>query len=179
MLKLSRLLVAFTYLIAIMAILACSLGSLLAAPATPTMPAAAPTAAAASPEAGSGSMFTLTLPNNQVVSLQVTCAGLNPGEFLDLSAKNSNDVTDPNRTVVQVGGVHAAVGPNDNMFVMVSIGADNAWTFMGNTPQATVTVNADGSGSFTNVAIVNATVTSTTYNAGSEYKFSGQWKCAP
>ena len=171
MLKPSRSYISFACLILALTILACSLGGIATQPSVPTVPVV-------NPGSGSGSAFTLTLPDGQTVSLQATCAGVKPGGYLDIRAKNTDDETDPKRVVVKVGGTYAAAGSLENMYVEITIGAANAWTFMGNTPSAILTLNADGSGSFSNVAIVNATGTSASYNAGAEYKFSAQWKCA-
>jgi hypothetical protein len=170
--KPSRSFIAFACVILALAVLACSLGSLATQPSAPVIPAT-------NSELGSGTAFTLTLPDGQAVSLQATCAGVNSGGYLDIRATNTDDETDPKRVVVKVGGTYAAVGQLENMYVEITIGAADAWTFMGNTPSAILTLNADGSGSFGNVAIVNATGTSASYNAGGEYKFSAQWKCTP
>lgn len=172
--KPSRLGLAYICVLLTLIVLACSLAGPWAKSATPAN--APPTADSG---AGSGTSFTLTLPDATTETLQATCTGINSGGFLEINAKNTDDVTDPKRIVVQVSGAHDAVGQLNNMYILVSIGADNAWTFMGNTPSATVTLNADGSGSFSNVSIANASGTSASYNAGGEYKFSGQWKCAP
>jgi hypothetical protein len=170
--KPSRSYIAFACVILALSVLACSLGSLAPQPGVPAAPAA-------NAGSGSGAVFTLTLPDGQAVSLQATCAGVKPGAYIDILAKNTDDEADPKRVVVKIGGTYTAAGQLDNMYVEVAIGAANAWTFMGNTPSASLTLNADGSGSFSNVAIVNAAGTSASYNAGSEYKFSAQWKCSP
>jgi hypothetical protein len=170
--KPSRSYIVFTCVILALAVLACSLGRPATQPGAPAIPAT-------NSGSGSGITFTLTLPDGQTVSLQATCTGVKPGSYLDIRAKNTDDETDPKRVVVKVGGTYAAAGQLEDMYVEVAIGAADAWTFMGNTPSAILTLNADGSGSFSNVAIVNATGTSASYNAGGEYKFSAQWKCAP
>jgi hypothetical protein len=50
---------------------------------------------------------------------------------------------------------------------------------VGNTPEAQVTTEANGAGRFADIAITNVANTSASYQYGSEYRFSGEWLCAP
>jgi hypothetical protein len=179
-----RLLIVWLALLLIA--LACTLGSAQKA-ATPApkqaLPTATPTisqpATALSP-AQPPAVFTLTLPDSRVVTMPVfRCAGTKPDEQLDVRAANTQDVADPNRVEVDVGGAHEGAGPFGNMYVAVLIGAKDAWTFTGNTVAAQVTLAADGSGRFIDVAIVNAAINSPAYTYSKEYKFSGEWTCPP
>ena len=124
-----------------------------------------------------GPKFTLTLPDGQSVDLQVTnCAGIGSSQYLELGAINTQDTTDPNRVEVQVSGNHQGFGQTINMFITITIGAKDAWTFMGNTPTATITLESNGSGHFEGVGIVNA-ADSPAYKYGQEYKFGAVWSC--
>lgn len=172
--NLARSFVLIVWIVLLTAALACSVSG----QPTPTPPAT-PVPVATTPQAPSGSALALTLPNGQTLNLQARCAGVRPGEHLDVRAANTQDVKDPNRVEVQVGGSHPAAGKLDNMFVAVFVGAQDKWTFTGNTPKAQLTLEADGSGSFAHVPIVNVAVNSPTYTYGAEYKFSARWTCRP
>jgi hypothetical protein len=172
--------------VSLLLVLACSGGKApTATPLAATPPPAAtatqisPTANATAPQAVAGFPFTLTLPDGQKVSLQAKCTGINPGEFLDVRASSTADLNDPKRVEVQVGGLHQAAGQVGNMVVAVTMGAGGAWTFMGNTLNAQLTLEADGSGQFKDVAIVNVAVNSPAYAYATEYKFSAEWSCKP
>ena len=124
-----------------------------------------------------GPQFTLTLPDGQQVALQVTsCTGIGSDQYLDMRAINKQDITDPNRVEVLVGGTHQGFGQVINMFVTITMGAKDAWTFMGNTATATITLESNGSGHFEGVGIINA-AESPAYKNGQEYKFSAVWSC--
>jgi len=118
----------------------------------------------------------LTLPDDRQVILQINCQGLDAGKLLDIRATNTQDVNDPTRLEVHVGGQHTSTsGQFSNLYVMVAIGAKNKWEFMGNSAVATVALDGK-TGLFTNVAIVN-TAGSATYQANQEYNFSATWDC--
>jgi hypothetical protein len=136
--------------------------------ATPAQIAPTPTAA----------ILTLKLPTGQSVAVPVyKCDGIGANQYLDLIAATTQDLNDANRVQVKIGGAHAGVGKLDKMFVEVTLGAQNKWTFVGNTPNAQITLEANGTGRFADVAIVNAAATSANYQASKEYKFSAEWLC--
>ena len=182
----SRLHLIFICITMIVVSLACSLvtGAAesvspgVAQPATsvPSQQGAMPTAVPqGAPQ--SGPLFTLSLPDGQSVALQVTsCTGTGNDQSLDMRAVNIQDAADPNRVEVQVGGTHQGFGQVINMFVTITIGAKDAWTFMGNTATATITLESNGSGHFEGVGIINAAV-SPAYKNGQEYKFGAVWSC--
>lgn len=172
MLSSSRSRLLFVFLALVVFLLACDLGSV-AQPAAP--PVATATTASVPPSAPT---FTLKLPNGQSMALSVSkCDGVAPGQYLELRAANTQDLKDANRAEVQVGGNHPSVGKSDKMFVTVIMGAQDKWTFTGNTPSAQITLDANGAGRFTDVAIVNAAANSPAYQLGKEYKFSAEWTC--
>jgi len=181
-----RSLKGLVLIVLLLSVVACSSGKApTAAPPAATLPPgpaatqAQPTTGAAAPQAPAGGAFTLMLPDGQKVSLQAKCTGVKPGEFLDVRATNTPDLNDPKRVEVQVGGLHQAAGQLANMVVAVTMGAQTKWTFMGNTLQASLTLEADGSGRFSDVAIANVAVNSPAYTYATEYKFSAEWSCKP
>jgi len=173
-------------IVLLLPVLSCSSGKAPAAappaatqPLAPAATEAQPTVGAVTPQGSAGGAFALMLPDGQKVSLQAKCAGVKPGEFLDVVATNSPDLNDPNRVEVRVGGVHQATGQLANMVVAITMGAQTKWTFMGNTLQAQLALEADGSGRFADVAIVNVAIGSPAYSYAAEYKFSAEWSCRP
>lgn len=168
----------------VLLLLACDLGSL-AQPAAPTLvlpataPAAPPLATATTASvAPSAPTFTLKLPNGQSVALSVSkCDGVAAGQYLELRATNTQDLKDANRVEVQVAGNHPSAGKSDKIFVSVIMGAQDKWTFTGNTPSAQITLDANGAGRFADVAVVNAAGNSPNYQMGREYKFGAEWTC--
>lgn len=168
--------------------MACSLCGVAAPQATqppvvvnPTVPApevTQPTVMAKPPLPSS--TFTLTLPDGRQVVLPVDeCTGTSPGGYLELHAINTQDPNDPERIEVELAGNQQGPGQYDGFYVMVSMGPAVAeeLIFMGNTPAAQVTIEADGVGRFTDVAITNAANTSATYEYAVEYPFSAEWVC--
>lgn len=132
------------------------------APANPTMPAT----------------FTITLPDGSTVALTlVRCTGTSPGQYLDLAAANSDDLADPGRIEVKVAGNQQGPGMYEGFYIEVTIGAKDAWDFLGNTPAAQVTLETGGRGHFREVPIVNAASNSARYPYGNEFIFSGTWVC--
>jgi hypothetical protein len=173
-------------IVLLLPVLACSSGkapttaqAVATQPPAPPATQAQPTTGAVTPQGSAGGAFALMLPDGQKVSLQAQCAGVRPGEFLDVVAINSPDLNDPNRVEVKVGGLHQATGQLANMVVSITMGAQTKWTFMGNTLQAQLTLEADGSGRFADVAITNVAVGSPVYAYAAEYKFSAEWSCKP
>jgi hypothetical protein len=170
----------FIWLLFLVGVLACRLGGVQqqAAPSLPpTTPPQPLTAASPVPSYGT---FTLTLPDGQVMTMPMSkCEGRRPGDSLDVRAVSTQDVTDPKRVEVQLGGKHQGTGPLQNTYIAVSIGAEAKLAFTGNTVKAQATIEENGSGRFTDAAIVNVAVNSPSYRYGSEYKFSGQWSCQP
>ncbi len=162
-----------------LAALACSL---LQVPASPTpLPSAQagpsnPTSAPPTRAPATG-LMTLTLPDGQKMELHARCSGVNAGEYLDVRASNTDDVNDPDRVEAQVGGDHQSAGDVQNMFVAIFIGPQNAGTFAGNNPAVTLMLEADGSGHFSDIGIINIAVNSPTYQYNVESKFSAEWKC--
>ncbi|MFZ5822057.1 MAG: hypothetical protein ACOYYJ_19375 [Chloroflexota bacterium] len=162
-----------------LAMLACSLGNNIA-PSVSSQPSAAapmPASTSSAPLAGEA-QFILTTPRGESMNLQFTCDGLGAGQYLEINAQNTVDPADPKRVVVQINGMHdSADGQAGNMYVMVTIGANASETFMGNTSSAVVTLNKDGSGSLSDVSIINVAVVSPDYQYGVEYPFNAQWTC--
>ena len=163
-----------------LAMLACNLGT----PTSPTIQAQ-PLAVESTPEAAdtlsppsSGGSFILTMPDGKKLGMPVTqCTGTTANEYLDVRAASTPDQSDPNRVEVQVGGGHTGAGSLDNMYIAVSVGPKDAWSFQGNTLIGHIILAEDGSGHFEAVGIVNAAANPVNYQYGQEYEFSATWTC--
>lgn len=128
--------------------------------------------------APTAAILAITLPDGKVQQMPVLkCEGVGAGENLDVLAYNTEDRSDPARIEVQVSGVHTGTGVIQNMYLAVTVGAENAWTFMGNTPDAVLTLLPNGSGTFHAVSIVNSAIDSTDYTYNQAYEFTGGWTC--
>ena len=170
--------------LALVSVLACDLGSITQSVAPvpspiPSMPAApiaaTPTQVVPTPTAA---LLTIKLPTGQSIAAPVyKCDGFGANQYLDLSAATNQDLQDANRVSVKISGAHPGAGKLDKMFVEVTMGPQGKWTFMGNTPSASITLEANGAGKFADVGIVNAAGTSPNYQASKEYKFSAEWSC--
>jgi hypothetical protein len=123
----------------------------------------------------SGDQFVLTLPDGKKEKLNITtCAGV--GSYLQLTANNTSDATDPKRIQVSVSGNNKGPGKYENMFIAVIMGTNDKSVFSGNNPKARVALETDGSGSFVGESIVNIS-NDPAYTYSTTYKFSGEWKC--
>jgi hypothetical protein len=129
--------------------------------------------------ASSEAQFTLTKSDGQVVSLPfITCTGTNSGEELSISTTNTNDWQDHQRWEVMISGTQQGTGQYKNMSVYVSYGLMESWLLSGTDSAAQVLLENKGSGSFTDVKIVNSSQNGGEgYDPGSEYKFSATWTC--
>lgn len=185
-----RFYVLVTCSVVLLATMACSLGG--AVPTEVTQPTVMVNPTVPAPEATqptvmvnptlSASTLTLTLPDGHAVVLPVAqCKGTSPGGYLELSAVNTEDTTDPDRIEVVMSGDQQGPGQYGGFYVLVRIGVGVAeeLIFMGNTADAQVTIEANGAGRFADIAIANVANFSPTYEYGTEYLFSAQWVCAP
>jgi len=129
--------------------------------------------------ASSEGQFTLTKSDGQVVSLPfITCTGTNSGEDLNISTTNTDDWQDRQRWEVMISGAQQGPGQYNNMSVYVSYGLMESWFLSGTDSAAQVLLENKGSGSFTDVKIVNSSQNGGEgYDPGSEYKFSAVWTC--
>jgi len=127
--------------------------------------------------ASSEAQFTLTKPDGQVVSLPfITCTGTNSGEDLNINAHTTPGVPPRQVWSVVVTGKQQGPGQYNNMEVAVFY--SNPSQFLaGADSAAQVLLENKGSGSFTDVKIVNMGVGGEGYVPGSEYKFSAVWTC--
>jgi hypothetical protein len=143
----------------------------------PVQPTIEPTTS--SEAASSEGQFTLTKSDGQVVSLPfITCTGTNSGEDLNISTTNTDDWQDRQRWEVMISGAQQGPGQYNNMSVYVSYGLMESWFLSGTDSAAQVLLENKGSGSFTDVKIVNSSQNGGEgYDPGSEYKFSAAWTC--
>jgi hypothetical protein len=122
-----------------------------------------------------GDQFVLKMPDGKNINLTLNnCEGL--GRYLNIIATNTRDSNDPKRVSVTVSGDNKGAGKYENMYVAIIIGTNDKSVFSGNTSKAKVALEADGSGLFTDEAIVNI-ANDPLYVYGTPYKFSGQWHC--
>ena len=129
--------------------------------------------------ASSEAQLTLTKSDGQVVNLPfITCTGTNSGEDLNISANTTPG--DPPRQVwsVAVSGKQQGPGQYNNLEVAVFY-SNPSWLLAGADSAAQVLLENKGSGSFTDVKIVNVAWEGggEGYVPGSEYKFSAAWTC--
>jgi len=129
--------------------------------------------------ASSEAQFTLTKSDGQDVSLPfITCTGTNPGEDLRISTANIDDWQDPQRWEVMISGTQQGPGDYNDLSVYVSYGPMESWFLAGTDSAAQVLLENEGSGSFTDVKIVNSSQNGGEgYDPGSEYIFSAVWTC--
>jgi len=129
--------------------------------------------------ASSEAQFTLTKSDGQVVSLPfITCKGTNSGEALNINTTNTNDTQDRQRWEVSISGPQQGPGQYNNMSVFLFYGLMESWFLYGSEMNAQVLLENKGSGSFTDVKIVNSSQNGGEgYVPGSEYKFSAVWTC--
>jgi len=143
----------------------------------PVQPTIEPTTS--SEPASSEAQFTLTKSDGQVVSLPfITCKGTNSGEALNINTTNTNDTQDRQRWEVSISGPQQGPGQYNNMSVFLFYGLMESWFLYGSEMNAQVLLENKGSGSFTDVKIVNSSQNGGEgYDPGSEYKFSAAWTC--
>ena len=129
--------------------------------------------------ASSEAQLTLTKSDGQVVSFPfITCTGTNSGEELSISTTNTNDWQDRQRWEVMISGTQQGPGQYNNVSVYVSYGLMESWFLSGTDSAAQVLLENKGSGSFTDVKIVNSSQNGGEgYDPGSEYQFSAVWTC--
>jgi hypothetical protein len=119
----------------------------------------------------------LTLPGGETVTMPLTqCSGVHAGGYLDVRAR-SGVAADTNRAELLVAGINNGAGAYDNMYVSITLGPTDKPSFSGRTLIAQVQLEADGSGSFTDVLITNGDGSSDKYQAGEAYSFSAKWFC--
>jgi hypothetical protein len=119
----------------------------------------------------------LTLPGGETVTMPLTqCSGVHTGGYLDVRAR-AGAATDPNRAELLVAGINNGAGTYDNMYVSVDLGPTDHLSFSGSTLIAQVQLEADGSGSFKDVLILNGAGSSPKYQMGESYPFSAKWFC--
>jgi len=155
----------------LLTMLACGLsqGSPTAQSTLPTQPGP--------PELSTESVAYLTLPDGNPVTLQVVkCSGVKPGGYLDLRSV-SGAALNPNHAEMLLAGINNGAGTYENVYVSINLGVESKWSFSGSTMTARVQLDADGSGSFTDVLITNADGNSDKYAVGEAYPFSAKWTC--
>ena len=146
----------------------------------PVQPTIEPTTS--SEPASSEALFTLTKSDGQVVSLPfITCTGTNSGEDLSISANTTPGTPGvPPRQMweVKISGKQQGPGQYNNLEVAVFY-SNPSWLLAGADSAAQVLLENKGSGSFTDVKIVNVAWEGggEGYVPGSEYKFSAVWTC--
>lgn len=127
-------------------------------------------------EATTGTL-TITLPDETTAEMPVECAGVTAGEKLDVHGLTSTDDTAPDRVEVRVTGKHTNTGPFEILQVAVSLGPKSAFEFDGNSLQAQVKLQDDGSGQISNVSISNSAFGSPKFAFGQFINFSMEWTC--
>ncbi len=121
--------------------------------------------------------LTITLPDATTPQMPVECAGVTAGEKLDVHGVTSADDAAPDRIEVRVTGKHTNTGPFEILQVAVSLGPKGAFEFDGNSLQAQVKLQDDGSGQISNVSISNSAFGSPKFAFGQFINFSMEWTC--